>query len=221
MPAVLEGVDRRTRLSTIFLDVLASEEINLPSSVTKYPVEDGAEISDHIVRESEEIRLAGTIALADVVALESGGGAEAGSKLVDVIEALRKLHTDRALITCSTGQVVYKDYAIAGLNAVRTADADGGNWLTVRCELQKIEKVQLKTAEVPERAAAPASGRTGQTNKPAGKSGSGSGTSGQGGANQPQSRTPLHGIAGTDSSGRTFRQRIQDSISAATGAGAP
>lgn len=170
MPAVLEGVDRRSAIATIVLDVLVTEDVDLPGRVTRYPVEDGTEISDNVTVEAETLRLGGMVALADAAAIESGRTA-AGSRMVDVVEALRKLRRDRALVSCSTGQMLYRDYAFESLRATRSADGSGGNWLSVEAELVKITKVQLATAEVPERAQGDAAGRTGQTNKAAGRNG--------------------------------------------------
>jgi hypothetical protein len=163
MPAVLEGVDRRTKVATIVLDVLVTEELDLSGRVSRFAVEDGTEISDHVTVEAETLRLGGMVALADAAAIESGRTA-AGSRMVDVVEALRKLRKDRALVSCSTGQMLYQDYAFESLRATRSADGAGGNWLSVEAELVKITKVQLQTAEVPEKAQGDAKFRTGQTN---------------------------------------------------------
>lgn len=171
MISVFTFADRRTKLGTLALDVLITEEIDLPSRVTRYPVEDGSIISDHIALEPETLRIAGHISTADVAAfgfvLGNSGGA---TKLVDAIDQLRAMHQARALVTISTGQMLYRDYAFTSLNAVRSADGPGGNWLEVKAELTKVRKVTLKSAEVPaETAQAPAKGRAGKTATPAGK----------------------------------------------------
>ena len=244
MAAVLTGVDRRARIGTLILDVLLTEAIDLPSSVSRYPVEDGSEVSDHITAQSETIRLAGTVPLADVYAAENGGsitGARAraadlqaqaanpdlsdaqklvlademdattadlnrqrqdrdriGPKLVDIVDALRRMHRERQLVTVSTAQMRYEGYAMASLSAERTAGGDGGNWLSVRAELVKITKVELRTAEVPERAQGDAAGRAGQTNANAGNAGSGGGGGNARRASQPgtqtRAQTPASGL---------------------------
>jgi hypothetical protein len=231
MPAVLEGVERRATLaSTIFLDVLVTEDIDMPGRVTRYPVEDGTEISDNINIEAESIRLAGLIAIADAVALESGAGENAGSKMVDVVESLRKMRKDRALVTCSTGQMVYQDYAFESLRASR-ANSDGGNWLNVEVELVKITKVELQTAEVPDRAQGAAAGRTGQTNKPAGRSASNSSANaGAGSGTGTNANQPRKGIGAAsydraidmrDSIDRNLRSLSRNPLAGATGAVVP
>ncbi|PWC26955.1 phage baseplate protein [Teichococcus aestuarii] len=172
---VLSFADRRTRLGSLVLDVLVSEEVDLVAEVTRYPVEDGTIISDHITQGVETVRISGMVSTASVMAFSfAGGGA---LKLVDAVDMLRSMHKARALVTISTGQMIYTDMGFTNLNAIRSNDERGGNWLQVRGELVKVRKARLRTAEVPEAPAqAPARGRAGETNKPAGKS---SGTSSQ------------------------------------------
>lgn len=173
---VLTSVDRRTKLGALVLDVLLTEEVDFESQVTLYPIETGALITDHVTRGAEKIRLSGMMSTADVTggqgtAAAFGFGVDNSTKLVDVIEMLRGMHAARALVEVSTGQMVYKDFAFTTLNAQRSAGGDGGNWLSIKAELTKVNKVTLKKADVPppETAQEPADGRAGQTNKPAGK----------------------------------------------------
>lgn len=178
MTIVISGVDRRTKLDKyIILDVLLTEEIDFQSEVTMFPVEDGTNITDHITQGNERIRLAGFISTADVsggnsIASSFGYGVDNAPKLIDIVEAGRELHKSRALLNVSTGQLLYPGYATASLNLSRSADSDGGNWLSVKIELVKINKVTLKKADVPppETAAPSVAGRAGETNKPAGRS---------------------------------------------------
>lgn len=187
MSVILTANDRRTMLGVLLLDALLTEEINFDSEVTLYPVEDGTTISDHITEGPERVRIGGVISTADV----SGGSGSLSSfgfsastqvtKLIDVIEALKEMHVARELVEVSTGQLVYRDMAFTHLAAKRSSDGLGGNWVSIEAELIKVNKVRLKTADVPapETMNAPAAGRGGETNKPAGQSTpSGSNTSG-------------------------------------------
>jgi hypothetical protein len=180
----LQFQDRRSKLGGLILDVLVSEEIELEAEVTRYPVEDGTIISDHITQGPERLRISGLVSTADVTAFafvtsavsllrgEDGPGA---TKLVDAIDLLRSMHKARALVTVSTGQMLYEEMGFTRLKAVRSNGDKGGNWLQIDAELMKVRKVKLKTAEVPEKPAAkPAQGRAGATNTPAGRSSSSS-----------------------------------------------
>lgn len=173
---VLTQVDRRTKIGSLILDVLTTEEIDFSSDVTKYPTEDGSVITDHITEGNEKIRISGMIGTRDVA---GGFGNLSGLvntpdssvKLVTIVEILRTMHKARQLITVSTGQMLYQDMAFTSLNAQRSSDGDGGNWLSIKAEMTKVIKVKLKTADVPAREAVtePAAGRAGATAAKAGR----------------------------------------------------
>lgn len=191
MSVILTANDRRTMLGVLLLDALLTEEINFNSEVTLYPVEDGTTISDHITEGPERVRIGGVISTADV----SGGAGSLSSfgfsastqatKLIDVIEALKEMHVARELVDVSTGQLVYRGMAFVSLSAKRSSDGLGGNWVSIEAELIKVNKVRLKTADVPapETMNAPASGRGGETNRPAGQSTPSGNTSGNAAGN--------------------------------------
>lgn len=192
MSVILSGKDNRTTLGALLLDCMLTEEITYESLVTLYPVEDGVEISDHITEGSKRVRISGVISTVDI----SGGFGfasllgdftqQTGTKLVDIVEAVEQMHKERILVDVYTAQLIYKDMAFTSLNISRSADQMGGNWASIKAELIRVRKVSLKTADVPapETTAEPASGRAGETNKPAGKSNAnskaGSGKAGQG-----------------------------------------
>ncbi len=173
---VLTQVDRRTKVGSLVLDVLTTESIDFSSDVTKYPTEDGSVITDHITEGNEKISISGMIGTRD---LAGGFGNLSGLvdtpdssvKLVTIIEILRNMHKARELITVSTGQMLYEDMAFTSLNAQRSSDGNGGNWLTIKAEMTKVIKVKLKTADVPpkEAVSGPAAGRAGATAAKAGR----------------------------------------------------
>ena len=52
----------QSKLGYLSLDVLVTESLDLPSEVTKYPVEDGdADITDHITAGNEELTISGAV----------------------------------------------------------------------------------------------------------------------------------------------------------------
>jgi hypothetical protein len=177
MSILLTSTTIRASLGAILLDCLLSEEITYESQVTLYPVETGVEISDHITQGSKKVRISGVISTKDV---SSGFGfsslfgyaTDNSAKLIDIVEAMEKMHSDRAIVDIYTNQILYETMAFTSLNISRSADQMGGNWASIKAELIKIRKVSLKTADVPaeEKTAEPAKGRSGETNKPAGKS---------------------------------------------------
>ena len=168
---------QRSTLGSLTLDVLVNEELELPSEVTKYPVEDGGpDVSDHITQGNETIKIGGSISSSDMMAIEFGGftGGGCKSKLVDAIEMLRDMHKDRKPITVVTGLGVYEDMGFTGVSIKRSNSQDkGGGWIDIDASLIKVIKVSLKTADLPPEQVSGEStqGKTGTTEKAAGTSG--------------------------------------------------
>lgn len=132
----------QTSIGALELDALLSEEIRLTSDVTQYPVEGGGFISDHIQALPEELNLSGIITGAGT-ALYFGGGK---SRLVEAVQALRKLHEDESPITISTGLATYEDYAIVSLSMVRSNDTEA---IDIEATFRKINRVALETTQIP------------------------------------------------------------------------
>lgn len=177
---VFDFNDRRSRLGTLVLDVLLTEEISFEAEATKFPVEDGGQpVTDHIVQGPKRLRISGNISTASIeaFAMLRDTGATGPTKIVDALEALEQMWAARALVDVSTGQLLHRDMAFDGpIVARRSAGGDGGNWLEVSAELVRIRRVKLKTAEAPAAPAAAgtagdggAKGRAGKTAAKAGK----------------------------------------------------
>lgn len=171
----------QSQLGALFLDVLVTEQLNLPSKVTAYPIESGdGEISDHITKMQEELTISGSISASRSEfsiqnALQGGSfGVEFGpqcySKLIDAIDQLRTMHKDRKPITVVTGLGKYEDMAFTTLTIDRSNSPDsGGQWLKINTTLRQIKKVTLKSADLPPEKATggngSAKGKSGTTEK--------------------------------------------------------
>lgn len=169
--------DKQSQLGYLFLDVLVSEQLNLPSDVTKYPIEDGTgDISDHITQNNEELTINGLISSATSFGVEFNLlGNLCHSKMTDAIDQLRKMHKERKEIKITTGIGKYEDMAFTALTVQRSAGDKGGQWLDINATLRKIKKVKLKKSDLPaDGAKDDAKGKTGSTEKKSGKSGSSS-----------------------------------------------
>lgn len=166
----------QTQLSTLgylSLDVLVSEQIALPSEVTKYPVEDqNEEISDHITMGNEELTISGSISSSSSFGFEFGGGCH--SKLIDAIDQLRRMHAERKPVKIVTGLGEYKDMAFTQLTITRQNNDKGGNWLDINADLRHIRKVSLKQTELPPDKSA--SGKSGTSEARSGQSGNANNT---------------------------------------------
>lgn len=138
----------QSKIGYLTLDVLVTENLDLPSEVTKYPVEDGDEdVTDHITAGNEELTISGAVAAGSALGIEFG--LLCYSKLIDAVDQLRKMHKERKTFTVITGLGKYEEMAFTKLTIERTSSGVGGQWITINATLRKIRKVTLKQADMP------------------------------------------------------------------------
>lgn len=165
--------DKKTTIGGISLDILEDERYSLPGKVTRYPVEDGTEISDHIIMEAEELNISGRISHSEGVLFSSNFTFAVSTRLSENVDMLKKLRDARITFDVETGLRLYENVAFESLEFRRSSN-EGGNWLSIDAKMVVVKKVKLRTAEVAA-ASNPASGtstanRTGSTGTPAGQS---------------------------------------------------
>jgi len=162
--------DRRTTVGFVSFDILVTENLKMPSEVTKYPVEDGSEeISDHITQQNEELSITGRVANSDILSFDFG---PCMTKLINAVDQLRSMHKARQPVTVVTGLGKYEDMAFTSLSVTRSNGADGGGWLDINADLRKLKKVALKKTELPpDKASNGVKGKTGQSERRTGPSG--------------------------------------------------
>lgn len=161
---------QRSMIGSLALDALLIEDTELTANISAYPVEDGTVISDHITHEPERLSLSGVVTGAGVRLFSAGGR----SKLIEAKATLREIHAQRLPITIVTGMDIYTDYAMSNAKISRTNE---GEKITLDCEFQKIDKVQLRQADLPPEKVKPgttgsgsgAQGKAGQTAAKGGK----------------------------------------------------
>jgi hypothetical protein len=157
-------MNKKTTVGFLSLDVLVSENLKLPSEVTKYPVEDGSEeISDHITQSNEELSITGRVASGEILSFDFGA---CHTKLVSAVDQLRSMHKARKPIKVVTGLGSYEEMAFTSLSVTRSNGADGGNWLDINADLRKIKKVALKETNLPpDKASDGAKGKAGNSER--------------------------------------------------------
>lgn len=179
------------QLGVLYLDVMLTENLTLPSDVTKYPIEDGTgDVTDHITQNNEELSITGAISAASSFGMEFGPLCY--SKMIDAISQMRGMHKARQTITIVTGLGRYTDMAFTNLTVNRQSGDKGGQWLSINASLRKIKKVTLKQTDLPPDTSS-ASGKTGTTEKKSGESGN---------SNQKPVEGWLHGLAAPTSGGQ-------------------
>lgn len=156
----------QTSIGALTLDALLSEDTELNSEVSKYPVEDGPPVTDHISPGVERLSLSGIVTAASVTMFGAGGR----SKLMAAKESLRLIYENRVPITIVTGLDVYTNM---GMTNARIGKSNRGEMLSIDCEFQKIVKTITRQADIPATTAKPAPG-----------GGKGTGANGKAGATQ-------------------------------------
>lgn len=127
---------------------------------TKYPVESGGVISDHISTQPPTLQIDGVISamtlgvtsgissvISSGISLESLKSGMVGGKqrLTNAKKALEAIADQKAAITVVTGIDVYEDYTIDELSCSRDNTAEK---LTVSISLSKIDKAEAVWAEI-------------------------------------------------------------------------
>lgn len=120
----------RTSVSSVVLDAVISEDHQYNSRVTSYPVENGLNISDHIINEPEILSITGVVSDTPLSFLAPF------NRSVNAFNALVEIHNRRERISVVTGIKVYDDMVITSLNVPRNVQS--GQSLTFSIELQKM-----------------------------------------------------------------------------------
>lgn len=134
-----------TEIGYLTLDVLADENISYPSEATKFPVENGAKISDHIVNDQIKLTISGLRSHSTGYTFDV---LKKKTRLIDALECIEQIREEKQLITVTTKLRVYENMAFGNCTVKRSNGELSGNMLDITAELSRIEKVSLRTAEV-------------------------------------------------------------------------
>lgn len=146
------------------LDVLMTESNELSAKATEYAVEEGSPISDHIVLESERLKLSGWVTPSNVMLMTADGR----PKLIEAKATVRRIMTARETVTVTTGMDTYIDMVVEECSIGRSNEGDK---LTVDMSLVQIRKTTLRREAIPAiKTSGTASGKAGATKTKAGKS---------------------------------------------------
>lgn len=152
-----------TTIGALQIDALLSETTELSAKATEYAVEDGSPISDHVVLTPERLKVSGWITPSDVQLMTADGR----PKMAEAKATLRKIITDRAEITVTTGMDTYSGMIMETCSVGRTNEGERFN---VDMEFVKIRKAVLRKVDIPaDKTSGTARGKAGSTNTDAGK----------------------------------------------------
>lgn len=122
---------KKTKIDTIELDALISEDHKYSSKVTDYPVEDGTIISDHIVNEPVKLMIQGIVSDTPINIFAQF------NRSIDAFNELVRIHNERLVVTVVSGIKTYQNMAITSLDVPRNLKT--GQSLTFNIELQQIK----------------------------------------------------------------------------------
>ncbi len=133
-------------IGTIELDAVVSETHKKKAKATKYPVEYGGTISDHVFLDPESITISGVITNSPVEFFS--GLRNFGSDLVqDAFDALNELIEAKTPVDVVTKLKTYENMIIEPLTIPRNAKT--GDSIRFTATLTKITTVKLNTVLIP------------------------------------------------------------------------
>lgn len=154
----------RSSVGLLELDVLMTESNELSAKATEYAVEEGSPISDHIVLESERLKLSGWVTPSNVMLMTADGR----PKLIEAKATMRRIMTARETVTVTTGMDTYVDMVVEDCSIGRNNEGDK---LTVDMSLVQIRKTTLRREAIPPaKTSGTGTGKAGATKTKAGKS---------------------------------------------------
>lgn len=126
----------------IVLDLSESENHQLESRVTQYPVEDGSPMTDHIQNVPDMLVLQGFVTNSPVQELIESGPRNGQT----AFEALEEIHQTREPVRVFTTLKEYSSMALVSLNVPKSADT--GDALRFSATFRKIRIVSSETVTV-------------------------------------------------------------------------
>jgi len=123
--------------------------------ITKHPVQDGAQISDHAYIKAADVKIKALFTDDEL-------------PLTETYKKLLELQSSRILFDVVTGKRIYKNMLMKSLSS--TTDAETENILSVNFSLEEVLIVQVEVTSVPPRAKQAQPARTSGTQNAGSKS---------------------------------------------------
>lgn len=126
------------------LDAAIEEGHEWSAEATSNPVEEGAPVTDHVIEQSDKLRIKGFVTDAPLTASLS---LQPISRSQDAFNLLRKLVKLRQPMTVYTQYIVYSDMILKNITIPRAAAA--GEAIEFTAEFINIRKVATQMVDVP------------------------------------------------------------------------
>lgn len=138
------SLKKRPQISSIKIDTFLSEDHSYSSSVTTSPIEDGAFVNDHIIKDPFTLSINGyvsnmaTIGVGPIDQVIAGVSVFSGkNKAKDAESELVRLRNDKEIFTIVTGLRSYKNMVITNVSFPRSSTTGSG--LEFNATFQQIE----------------------------------------------------------------------------------
>ena len=167
-PVSIDGIE---------FDALITSDETLAADIPQYPVEKGYEVSDTMILKPLELELTVFLSNTPITHLQRFGGASAcKTRVDDVIAKLKKMRSDRKLVTITTNDATYKNMGLENLTISKSSETGYARQIPLSFKEVIITSTDTVTvpAEYGKSGTSGASGGTASTSS----SGSGSGDSG-------------------------------------------
>lgn len=120
------------QVAGVEVSVILSEEHTLAASVSKFALESGALVSDHIIHEPDTL----------TVRYEVSNAGNGRNVARDVFEAFRRMKEENRLLEVETEHAIYRNMAIVSLSPMHTAPFRGRLQCVIK--LERVNNVQLR-----------------------------------------------------------------------------
>lgn len=175
---LIPGEKQRTRvaisitegLTFIELDATLSEIYRGDATVTDHPVEEGADITDHIRRQPERVDIEAQVSNYPILALASlraepiQPGGDPRRRAEEAFEFLRGIKDAGLLVDLSTTLADYQNFAMVSLGVTR--DKDTRNIVALSMSFREVQIALTETVDAPATAEPERRGRTAKGKKP-------------------------------------------------------
>lgn len=124
------------KIGSIVIDAFTAEEYNMKANVTKYAIEDGSIISDHIQNDPIRFSVQGIIS-----------PVENQDNVQDSFFEFELLWNNKDVITIIAGLKVYENMVMTDFSSPR--NKENGGSLSFSAEFEQIKKVKSQVVEIP------------------------------------------------------------------------